>query len=117
MIIKQFFNVHTKTKQPRITKSVQVISKGVLKKTQPTKASLIPHTSNKQVELEKMPLLMRRMYRYLMNCEAPYDAIYVEAELGILGAKKIETYIYPEEILRLLNKQWLDISVITWFQM
>ncbi|CAH1412345.1 unnamed protein product [Lactuca virosa] len=47
---------------------------------------------------------------------APDDAIYVEAEPGILGAQKIETYIYPEDILRLLNKKWLDISVITWFQ-
>ncbi|CAH1430847.1 unnamed protein product [Lactuca virosa] len=102
--------------QPRITKSVPVISKGVMKKTKPSKESLIPHNYNKQVELEKMPLVMKRMYRRLMNREAPDDAIYVEAEPGILGARKIETYIYPEEILRLLNKQWLDISVITWFQ-
>nr|KAJ0214647.1 hypothetical protein LSAT_V11C400186960 [Lactuca sativa] len=102
--------------QPRITKSVPAISKGVVKKTKPAKESLIPHTSNNQVELEKMPLVMRRMYKRLMNREAPGDAIYVEAEPGILGAQKIETYIYPEEILRLLNKQWLDISVITWFQ-
>ncbi|CAH1418482.1 unnamed protein product [Lactuca virosa] len=102
--------------QPRITKSVPVISKGVMKKTKPSKESLIPHNSNKQVELEKMPLIMKRMYRRLMNREALDDAIYVEAEPGILGARKIETYIYPEEILRLLNKQWLDISVITWFQ-
>ncbi|CAH1417330.1 unnamed protein product [Lactuca virosa] len=102
--------------QPRITKSVPVISKGVMKKTKPAKESLIPHNSNKQVDLEKMPLLMKRIYRRLMNRDAPDDAIYVEAEPGILGAQKIETYIYPEEILRLLNKQWLDISVITWFQ-
>ncbi|CAI9284343.1 unnamed protein product [Lactuca saligna] len=92
------------------------IDPGVMKKTKPAKESLIPHNSNKQVDLEKMPLLMKRMYRCLMNRDAPDDAIYVEAEPGILGAQKIETYIYPKEILRLLNKQWLDISVITWFQ-
>ncbi|CAI9296522.1 unnamed protein product [Lactuca saligna] len=68
--------------QPRITKSVPIISKGVMKKTKPAKESLIPHNSNKQVDLKKMPLLMKRMYRRLIN----RDAIYVEAEPGILGA-------------------------------
>ncbi|CAH1433920.1 unnamed protein product [Lactuca virosa] len=84
----------TLVKQPRITKSMPVISKGVMKKTKPTKESLIPHTSNKQVELEKMPLVMKRMYRRLMNREAHDDAIYVEAEPGILGAQKIETMLH-----------------------
>ncbi|CAI9296940.1 unnamed protein product [Lactuca saligna] len=39
--------------QPQITKSMLVISKGAIKKTKPTNESLIPHTSNKQVEREK----------------------------------------------------------------
>ena len=69
------------------------------------------------VELQKKPMVMQRMYKRLMTREDPNDAIYVEAEPGILGAQKVETYIYPEDILRLLTNQWLDISIIAWFQM
>ncbi|KAI3510158.1 hypothetical protein L1887_25689 [Cichorium endivia] len=104
------------TKQHYTTKSVPTISKGVTKKTKPSKQNLIPNTSNMPAELETKPLVIQRMYKRLMNREAPDDAIFVEAEPGILGAQKIETYIYPEEVLRLLNKQWLDSSIITWFQ-
>nr|KAJ0190589.1 hypothetical protein LSAT_V11C800407070 [Lactuca sativa] len=51
---------------------------------------------------KKMPLVMKRMYISLMNHEAPDDAIYVEAEPGILGAQKIKPYVYPEKILHII---------------
>lgn len=104
------------TKKHQTTKSVPTISKGVTKNTQPAKRRDIPETFNLSPELKKASMGMQRMYKRLMNCEAPEDGIYLEAEPGILGAQKVETYIYPEEIFCLLNNQWLDISVITWFQ-
>lgn len=61
-------------------------------------------------ELKKMPLVIQKMYTRLMSRKDLDDGVYVEVEPGILGPEKTETYIYPEEVLRLLKKKWLDVT-------
>ena len=45
------------------------------------------------------------------------EEFHVESEPGIFGPARIETYIKPEVILEMLNREELDIKCIIWYQM
>ncbi|KAL4561270.1 hypothetical protein LXL04_033434 [Taraxacum kok-saghyz] len=45
------------------------------------------------------------------------EEFHVESEPGIFGPARIETYIKPEVILEMLNREELDINCIIWYQM
>ena len=92
-------------------------SQGRKKKTTPKKQTLPSKSVILANTLIKRPKELQSLYKRWESLQNPEQGISIMAEPGVFGCESFEFMIFREDIHCLINKSWIDHTIIAWFQM
>ncbi|KAJ9536558.1 hypothetical protein OSB04_un000257 [Centaurea solstitialis] len=93
-----------------------VFTKNTRKKLTPKKKTLPMKNAISMQALSKRPKELQSLYNRWESLPDP-KGINIHVELGVFGSNAFDFRIYREDIHCLVNNEWLDHTIIAWFQM
>ncbi|KAJ9560349.1 hypothetical protein OSB04_005509 [Centaurea solstitialis] len=93
-----------------------VFTKNARKKLTPKKKTLPMKSAISMQALSKRPKELQSLYKRWESLPDP-KGINIHVELGVFGSNAFDFRIYREDIHCLVKNEWLDHSIIAWFQM
>ncbi|KAJ9552962.1 hypothetical protein OSB04_017007 [Centaurea solstitialis] len=66
--------------------------------------------------LIKRPKELQSLYRRWESLSNPEQGVSIQVEPGVFGSQSFEFMIFREDIHCLVNKRWIDHTIIAWFQ-